>query len=79
VAGQEAGWRGGGTPIMVAELFANGSNIDVAVLLLIIFSLLIGISVQRKTRQKIGDMEKDIVDMKKYQGDVLDNAPEGFP
>ncbi|MEE8300793.1 MAG: hypothetical protein V3R28_05790 [Desulfatiglandales bacterium] len=62
---------------MVAELLANESYIiDLALLMLIIFSLLIGILMQRKTRHKIGDMEKDIVDMKKYQGDVsegLDN------
>ncbi len=52
---------------MVAELLANESYIiDLALLMLIIFSLLIGILMQRKTRHKIGDMEKDIVDMKKY-------------
>jgi methyl-accepting chemotaxis protein len=56
---------------MVAELLANGSYlIDLALLMLIIFSLLIGILMQRKTRQKIGDMEKDIV---KYQGDVFED------
>ncbi len=58
---------------MVAELLANESYIiDLGLLMLIIFSLLIGILMQRKTRQKIGDMEKDIVDMKKYQGDVFE-------
>ena len=56
---------------MVAELLANKSYlIDLPLLMLIIFSLLIGILMQRKTRQKIGDMEKDIV---KYQGDVFED------
>ncbi len=55
---------------MVAELIANESYIiDLALLMLIIFSLLIGILMQRKTRQKIGGMEKDI----KYQGDVFES------
>ncbi len=58
---------------MVAELLANKSYlIDLPLLMLIIFSLLIGILMQRKTRQKIGDMEKDIADMKKHQRDVFE-------
>ena len=64
---------------MATELHVNGSYvIDLALLMLIIFSLLIGILMQRKTRQKIGDMEKDIVDVKKYQGDAFEGLDNRY-
>jgi methyl-accepting chemotaxis protein len=61
---------------MLGELFANASYIDVALVLLIGFILFSGIKVQRRVEQRIEEMEKKILALKKYQGDAfqsLDN------
>jgi methyl-accepting chemotaxis protein len=61
---------------MLGEVFANASYIDVALLLLIVFVLFSGIKVQRRVEQRIEEMEKKILALKKYQGDAfqsLDN------
>jgi peptidoglycan hydrolase CwlO-like protein len=56
---------------MITDLFSYGSIIDVALLLLIIFSILGGLLVQRKMKQKIEEMETKILSLEKNQEDTL--------
>jgi len=61
---------------MLGEVFGNASYIDVALVLLIVFVLFSGIKVQRRVEQRIEEMEKKILALKKYEGDAfqsLDN------
>jgi len=60
---------------MVTELLAKISYVDVALLLLIIFSFISGIVAQKKTKKKI---EENTSVLKKYQEDVSEGMDKKY-
>lgn len=78
VRGEEAEWRGGGILTMVATLLAYGLYIDIALLALILFTLFNGIVLQRRTNQRMEEMGRRIVALKKYQGDVFQSMDKKY-
>lgn len=64
--------------MIVTELFVNASYIDLALLLLIIFSLIIGIMAQRETKKNTEEIEKKITALQKYQEGMLKRLDSGY-
>ncbi|MCK4785769.1 MAG: hypothetical protein KAV87_18585 [Desulfobacteraceae bacterium] len=64
--------------MIVTELFVNASYIDLALLLLIIFSLIMGIMAQRKTKKNTEEIEKKITALQKYQEGMFERLDSGY-
>ena len=63
---------------MINELLVNGSYVDAAFLLLIIFSLISGIVALREMKKKVEATEKKIVALRKYQDDVTEKLDKRY-
>jgi len=63
---------------MVTELLANGSYVDVGLLLLIVFSFISAVVAQEKTKKKIEETEKKIADLKRYQEGVSEGLDKRY-
>lgn len=64
--------------MIVTELFVNASYIDLVLLLLIIFSLIMGIMAQRKTKKNTEEIEKKITALQKYQEGMFERLDSGY-
>jgi len=64
--------------MIVTELFVNASYIDLALLLLIIFSLIMGIMAQRKTKKNTEEIEEKITALQKYQEGMFERLDSGY-